>query len=212
MDNDRTRAEEETSRGIGQFWGRDMMIRKDKSRRTDKGIRPFYLKRIPRSYRLEARGCFQYVDFLVICVKYFPVSLLRLKKMDYFWEYMLQMKDDPAYPAELEIAEEFFDRVVTDVFDEYDFGYAVREGGEESYEPIQSVDFKRNHVYDKWFRMVLVVERHFSFLPFGKHKDNDKPCCIYANDKKLKTYAKLEAVIRDWLSRLKKETDPLKNR
>ena len=153
-------------------------------------------------FRKECTTQPEYSDILVICVKYEPVSLLKMSKMDYFWGYMSSLLSNPTYPPELDKAEEFFDRIVTDVFEEYGFGYVSRVGGDYSYMPVQSVDFKRDYVYDKWFRMVMVVDKRFSLNPINKGETDNEPRCIYVNRKKIKTYYELEIEIRKWLKNL----------
>ena len=170
-----------------------------------------YLKKVPRRlWFLAKESKIEYQDTLVICVKFAPVSLIKMRKMDYFWEYLFSLLDEPSYPKELDKAEEFFERIVNDVFEEYDLGYAARMGGFYSFCPVQDVDFGRKRVYGRRYRMVLVLDRRFTLNPFGTTGDDTEPSCIYANNKKLKTYEELEEEIREWLSKIKKETDPFK--
>ena len=189
------------------------------SKACEKKHRRCCLKKVPRRYHREAKGIFDYEDTLVICVKYHPASLLEIKRIDYYYDFMNIVGDGIGYPPELEKAEKFFERTVTEVFDEYGFGYAFAGGGEGSCAPLLEVDFKRHYVYDKWFRMVMILDRKFSLSPFCKTRnkwnlpwidirdENEEPECIYVNGKKIKTYDALEIVIRGWLEKLKRETD-----
>lgn len=167
-----------------------------------------YFKRIPKRYREFLKSEIKASDTMIICVKFPPISLFKLKSKDYYWDFWNQL-DGVEYPPDLEEAEVFFDRIVNGVFDEYGFGPFVVGGGDWSYMPIQDVNFKRKCVYDKEFRMVMVLDRKFTLNPFCQDDFDAKIKCIYVNDKKLKTYEELEKVIRSWLSKLKSKTDAL---
>ncbi|WP_026489106.1 hypothetical protein [Butyrivibrio sp. XBB1001] len=171
---------------------------------------PPYLKYVQTSYWSQIDNKDRFEDTLVICIKSQPISLSELLKMDY-WAIAYFMFWTERYAAEFDKAEDFFERIANEVLPEYDLGYCCLSGGGGSHEPIMEIDFKRNYVYYKEYRLVMVIEKRFTLVPFGRKKNDEDPQCIYANEKKLRTYEELEAYIREWLAKIKKDTDPCKS-
>ena len=125
--------------------------------------------------------------------------------MEYFWEYLYGLLDDPAYPEELRQAEDFFIKISESVFEEYGLSYYCYMGSDESFMPIQQVDFKIRKHSDKCYSLVIVVDRHFSLSPFCHSVDTIEPVCIWSNRKKLHTYNELEHDIKVWLEEICKD-------
>ena len=163
------------------------------------------LRKVPRRYWdwLPSQDRFKFEDIMVVRIKYSSVSLFKMWKTEY-WDYMWDhMWDENRLPKEFEEVEQFFERIIYDVFDEEGFGCFIQSGGDGSYCPVMGAHFSRPYVYNKRYYLVMVLDKKFTLNPFSWKEESDSPKCFYVNKKKLETFSGVEVEIRNWLNKLK---------
>lgn len=162
------------------------------------------LNRLPKEHQDLIKGTFEYEDMLIVYAEFYPVCVLDLLKMNYY-QYSEIVSEGSESQDDMAEFDGFIDHLVADVFKEYGFGPAVISEG--PWEMVYSTDFKRDYVYDKWFRFVVVKEKRYTLNPLYRKKNSTEPWYFIVNDKRLRTLDALESEVRIWLEKLKKLTD-----
>lgn len=113
------------------------------------------------------------------------------------------------YPSESLF--EFFEHIRDVMLDEMDFCYWYSmgqwDGDEESF---AEVAFKRKKVYYRNFRMIMTTDTGDMYDNFWERCTCPNPKLIYYENREGKDFSDLETEMRNWLCKLKAETDSLK--
>lgn len=152
--------------------------------------------------KLAVDGSNNYMDKLVIKVRFHPVfvlDLLPLHFYDCFDEYY-------ECNAQFEKAEEFFYHIIWEVFNEY--GFFCWNAGDSLHESIMDAEFK--YRLKNRLRFVMIREKRFTLDPFAHNSiKKNEPKSIIVGKKRAKTYEEAEELIRQWLTGEKAKMEKL---